>query len=913
MAGNPFDQFDAPAAAARPKSTNPFDQFDGPQMAKAKAAPSGGSVPFADIQTTGKLAPAAPRAPAQRKPGFAAENFPSMDEMDAKLGGKTPNALQSVAQEFLHQGRDDLSMIGQGISKVFDAGAGVVNATGIRAPGNKKLTGAELGEFIGIGTMPLTGGAGGLPGKAAYIKNAPIPGSTIRAAREGVYWRGKPGVSLNDVAAKVSDVSNRVATKVPLTAATGAALAGKKLSPVVTKVTEAAKNAVKGPEARWIDKQAKDNPYAAFDAEVVADLKDLTTQRATVGTDGKLVSPKGRAPVDVKAINNLEATYQGRFKEMIDGFDIPPSEKLRYKLALDADHSGKLDQVNALRGTPQGDAVADAIIKTQRLRDMSKETPRGGWRVGARLATQAIGAAAPVLAAGPWGLAASGPGLMAARAANRMLLGGEASRVNMATKFIGKADRYSKLGKRVGPSGAIESKQALTEGYNAAADGAYAAKRADGATTEAFNEAFPTAGRKDPKVRVAADTGATSAVVQKLKATEPKQSAMDAFDKQMAAADKVDAKATDARTTAQAKGLLASIKGEVDEPYKPTIKQTLAKFKTDSGFDPAKVDGKLASFDQALDTPLPPPAVKVPKTKALNAVEQGIADNIAKGIPGNTGTQSYFAEHVLGGVDKADALRAAEAVAGDYPQFASEIAKFKGGYNTAKGFKQVVGPAMRKYLEQDGTLAKVQAASELANKTATARKAAETVRKAQAAKAPVATVPVDTAAQARLAGVGEAPPQGVLTPATQPSLPEVAPTLTEAPTGAPEAPQFAPDRGDLRGVSRPVQFNEAKARYIKDADTAIDKMKGDIRLPEDLMPNLDGVGERIRDYFKTTEDAMNYVETEVLPSVDHLLTDAEINTLVGHLRNIAESKPHATREALDLATLRRLRGRQKKN
>jgi hypothetical protein len=109
-----------------------------------------------------------------------------------------------------------------------------------------------------------------------------------------------------------------------------------------------------------------------------------------------------------------------------------------------------------------------------------------------------------------------------------------------------------------------------------------------------------------------------------------------------------------------------------------------------------------------------------------------------------------------------------------------------------------------------------------------------------------------------------------------------------------------------------VQFNEAKARYIADADKAIDRMKGDIRLPEELMPNLDGVGERIRDYFKTTEDAMTYVETEVLPSVDHLLTDAEINTLVGHLRNIAESKPHATREAYDLATLRRPRGRPKK-
>jgi hypothetical protein len=426
-----------------------FDQFDGPQKAKPKVAPSGGSVPFANIQTTGKLAPAAPRPPAQVKPGFAAENFPSMEKIDGLIGvgnNQNPNLVQQLNSKLLRDGSTAIGAVGKGIGAVFDAGADMVNATGIRAPGNQKLKGAELGEFIGIGSMPFVGmpGAASLPGAAAATR-----------------------------AVKATVAANKPPSSAALTAATGAALAGKKLSPVVAKVAEATKNAVAGPEARWVNKQAKNNPYAAFDAEVVADLKDLTTKRATVDKNGKLIAPKGRAPVDIKVINNLEATYQGRFKEMIDGFDIPPSEKLRYKLALDADHSGKLDQIEALRGTPQGDAVADAIIKTQRLRDMSKETPEFGWKAGVRGLVETTGAIAPAIAgAGAFSVPLGAAGLMLARRATRGLAGGEASRVNMATKFINQADRYKALGKRVGPSGAIESKDALTAGYNAAAAGA---------------------------------------------------------------------------------------------------------------------------------------------------------------------------------------------------------------------------------------------------------------------------------------------------------------------------------------------------------------------------------------------------------------------------------------------------------
>lgn len=822
------DFFDRLAKGTPPAAKGGGDFFD----RLSKAPPSKASVPLATMDTRKGLPAMRDNAPAPRKVGF--EALPSLEQVDKFMGVAPGQSLldgRQIISRTLHAAKDGLGLVDRGARAVV--GDNAVDA--LSDPANMMIPGiGQLGAALKMGSSATK--------------------------------------------ARVAPTVSRIAEQAPLTAATGAAIAAKKLSPVVQRVQNAAKSVARGPEERWLNKQVKNNPYAAYDAEVVADFKGLTTKRATIGADGKLVSPVGRAPLDALQINNLEATYQGRYKEMIDGFDIPPSEKLRYKLALDADHSGKLDDVNGMRGTPQGDAVADAIIKTQRLRDLSKETPAGGWKAMASNAAGVVGAVAPYAIGGaiasPIGALTAG----LARSGVRRLVKGEASRVNMATKFIDQSNRYAKLGERVGPSGAVESRAALTDAYNTAADGAYVGAKTDASTKAAFGDAFPNAGTKDPKVRVDPATGASSAVVAKLKALEPKSSALDAFDKKMAAADKV---VTDARTTAQAKALMDSIKGPIEEPYRPTVKQTLANFKRETGFDPAKVDSKLASFDAALDKPLPAATIKAPKPpKPLSPINQAINDSMAKGMTGNVHAkdiQHTFAR--MANVPIEDLLRVLPEVSKANPGLASEIARIAANYPTVtpKGLSAVILPHIEEALVKNGRRGELQAASELANQTATARKAAETVRNATK--------------KAKGTKAAEAPP---------------------ADSAPPSGASQSNGGGSNYSVGSRTDFERARTENIDKANKLKDDMYGDIRLSEDLMNSgeVDGFMETLRD-LKFSDEANAYLEKH-LNGMKDVASAKELSIIERYGREVVAIKKHASQAALDEAMAPRPRGRPRK-
>lgn len=208
---------------------------------------------------------------------------------------------------------------------------------------------------------------------------------------------------------------------------------------------------------RFAEKEAARNPeYAAFDAEVVKDLVAASKDRAVSATD-----PKGRATLTAKTINSVEQGYFASFKALLAKSDMHPIEKEKLRAALTGKFAMGADEVAALRGTPQGDAVADAITKVQRLRALTPEVAPSKSKLSG-----AVDVAAGAMDAAPLvGLPGTFGGATAALNITRRIAKGrggmEAARVNAADKLLAKQRGYEKLGEMVGPSGADASKQGL--------------------------------------------------------------------------------------------------------------------------------------------------------------------------------------------------------------------------------------------------------------------------------------------------------------------------------------------------------------------------------------------------------------------------------------------------------------------
>lgn len=407
---------------------------------------------------------------------------------------------------------------------------------------------------------------------------------------------------------------------------------------------------------KWVDKQVKGNPYASYDAEIVEDLKNVAATSAKTKLD-----PKGRAVLTIKEVNNLEQQYQTRFKDMINGLDLPPSEKLRLKSALDGDYSASVDAANTLRGTPQGDAIADAIVKTQRLRALTPEASATG--IGPKLKMLAEGAAAVGGTAATGNPLIGGAGYGAVKYALSRFGNTEAARVNSAERLIKNSGRYAKLGEKVGPSGQRESQKNLTDLYNQTADGAYDASQAKRLTKE----------------EIAAEKAAKAEMASAVRNPFP-----DANDLQYG-------------------DLAARAKTKKNAAEKVI----------------SKSNAGLSTFDELLAIPKAKAAVK---DKAPPREQVAIEKNIADGVQGTSKTQEAFATRL--GVPKADMLRALEKIKGDVPDFADDVNRIANNYPTTKqrGIADVLVPRMKQVLEADGTMARIQAEAKVAAERAAAKR-----------------------------------------------------------------------------------------------------------------------------------------------------------------------------------------------
>ena len=297
--------------------------------------------------------------------------------------------------------------------------------------GAARLTGQIAGGFI-----PVLGAAG---------KGV----NTVRsAAKVGAAYGAMYGLGSGD-----GGLEER-AESAALGAATGAA-GGAMLAKAPALAKYAAKNAT--PTRRFVNRQLANNPHAAFDAEVAADITRLADDL-----------PPMRSSARKAVLAEKVAALEGRYlptRQSIDALDLPPSEKARLKKALTDRHSLTADDLQALRGSTAGDAVADGILKVQRLRALvphGRPTPSLVRRLGSL--------AADAASVGP--LAKYG-----ARVAGGMM-DVSANPGSKGLKAVAKArGKYAALAERTGPSGATESASRLVSDAGEALDARYLAKR----------------------------------------------------------------------------------------------------------------------------------------------------------------------------------------------------------------------------------------------------------------------------------------------------------------------------------------------------------------------------------------------------------------------------------------------------
>lgn len=599
-------------------------------------------------------------------------------------------------------------------------------------------------------------------------------------------------------------------------------------------------------EEAWLEKQIEKNPYAAYDAEIVEDLKRITTSTAKSPTD-----KAGRAPVTAKEINNLEQTYTGRFKEKVGKLDIPPSEKLKIKEFLDGKYTLDQTNVDLLRGTPEGDAVADGITKVQRLRALTPEIKKYGF-----------GPALKEIISISTGLGASGIDPLASlpaygavkfmlqRAANT-----EAARVNAAEMLLENAGSYQKLGERVGPSGAMESKQTFDNLVNENLDGTWLAKKA--AEREAADSALLRKlyadGSEDGEVlrpvseilakEKAARTSVKPSMSNASKLVRQQESAAAKLQKELDGIDKKAAAEQKAAERGYEKDLKAETKQVRSDFAEMAKKAETAKTAAERliGASRKKAEGWQTKFDKAT----------TPKPVKVDPKDAAIQKNIEEGFEGTSRVQQSFAERV--GVPEADMLRALDQVAGEFPELADDIKRIQFKYPTkTRGLADILVPRMKAVLEQDGTMAKVKEQAAAATERATAKR--------------------------KLAN------------------PDAAPATTAAPQPTRDMTGYDED------IMRPKAYARGTESRIAQADQSIERLYADDTISDQSYKLLGNAPEEIKKNFATQKEAQDYIKEVVLPDLEIAGIDpSEIATIRSYLYDIASAKKHVTPEDLERA------------
>lgn len=404
--------------------------------------------------------PAAPKPNAHGRPQADFFSIPTADQWKEGLGKGLGNIVEGAVDTFgmladpINQTLIDAAnklRVESGKNPLGRADLGGATREALGLPFDDSLAGEiQRGITSGIGFSGLAKSAGNAAGNLVQKGLYELGSTPVRDAIAGGTAAAAAGLTERAGGGPVAQTIAGLA----------GGTAGFKSPDLASVVSSDAR------ATRFANKEVKNNPYAAYDAEIAEDVNNLTRLRES-GPRGK----EFKNTVGTKALNDLAESYHGRFRDMIRSLDLPSAEKLRLNEKLDRRETLLPEDIDALRGTPQGNALADGITKWQRIIYLTDRTPRSGahpWATRTANAVEWLPANAGIPARAVQKLRAYGHG----RADD------ETTRVLAASKLVKRKDAYSKIAAMTGPSGARESKATLEQMAQEALDAKDAAKAA---------------------------------------------------------------------------------------------------------------------------------------------------------------------------------------------------------------------------------------------------------------------------------------------------------------------------------------------------------------------------------------------------------------------------------------------------
>ncbi|NYH94616.1 hypothetical protein [Novosphingobium marinum] len=341
------------------------------------------------------------------------------------------------------------------------------------ASNREKLDAAQDQEPWSYGAGGVAGALVPIGGAIRAAKSASLLKKLGASAATGAAYGGAYGFGSDE--GEVSERLDGALGGAAVGAAGGASLHGAAkagqavLSPVARRLFPDLSQAL-------FARSQSSNPHVVADAEVAKDL-DKLVQTMLVDSAERKLSMSQRATL-LGRIDELEASYLP-VKEL-KAMDLPPSVKSRLQSAMAKRHLLSDSEVSALRdGTPAGDAVADAIEKSRRLRAYVPEGRNGsGGRLSDTLG-DAIGSAAGWKLGGPLGGAVGG-------SMGRSMMSWLSARQarNKAVSLAKEAPRFEKLPQVQAARAEREGATDLTRMATDALDAPYYAQKAAQRETE---------------------------------------------------------------------------------------------------------------------------------------------------------------------------------------------------------------------------------------------------------------------------------------------------------------------------------------------------------------------------------------------------------------------------------------------
>lgn len=629
--------------------------------------------------------------------------------------------------------------------------------------------------------------------------------------------------------------------------------------------------------ARWATKEAEKNPLAAYQSEVA---KDLMQARDNL----KAVTPGGIAPraeLTAKAINAVEGTYFTEYKNLINKMgDLSDVQKAKLKGMVTEKYVPKTaDEIDAelgdLAGTVEGEAVKQSVLKVNALRAMTPEIK--GKTGGLEKVANALDFVPGIPGIVPRGM----------RALSKASGDGEAARVNAAEKIFKRQKAYEKLGEITGPSGFRESQQALWE---KAAQNEAEMAAAKSAEKEAADLAKAERNRRTQVEKawqkMSEKTPSPSQVARQ------QDTAFNQAERAAAAQRKAEEEAMWSQYEAQNNPVKVpkSQVSEEEASWRNILK--IAEQRKQAQIAKDKATYPNLSFD-------------TPKTKAQP--KDTVDALIQRGIKGEGRALSSLANST--GLSNDDAARVLEAVKQDMPELSREVDRVVSGYNTTRrDTGTLLRPAMQAKMKELG------------------------IEPKSPASASPKVIPIDEAAQARLANID---PRTVQELGIDPSqvtkrevdlleeLDRVDPIRIETGSEDGSAREYTRDsamgedffrpedvaraqeiRDELKQISelrwrdvrRPGAHADAKARNIAQANDSIAAMQSDNRISREALESIGNAPRQIRDNIIFIDEAEDYILNRVIPDLQaEGYSSREINAIRSYLFEVANAKRYRNR------------------